>query len=151
MQDDPDQDPGGAPAPGLEGEAEAPAIEIPPERVFTNIFMPTTEGWINGNTSVDEVQLPHMLAIGYRIGSARIDLDWFDWSDETVKPREANPAYADGLTLHDVPVGCVIVINKTDYRVTDAGPVELEFDVPGPYRILVAGMASYLEKEIIIP
>jgi len=63
-----------------------------------------------------------------------------------VQPRPACPAVLAGSALTNVPAGSVITINGQDYDCPDGGTVELEFDQPGTYAILVAGW-PYLDGE----
>jgi len=69
---------------------------------------------------------------------------WF--SDGVPQPRPPCPATLDGATLHNVPANSVISINDTDYDCEAGGTVELEFDQPGTYTILITSW-PYLDGE----
>lgn len=51
-------------------------------------------------------------------------------------PRPANPARLMGQNLHDLPVPCVIKINKKEYPCNEAS-AQLNFTYPGLYRVTV--------------
>lgn len=46
------------------------------------------------------------------------------------------PAYLDSLTLRDVPVPAVVHIDRTRYETTEP-TIELSFNLPGTYKILI--------------
>lgn len=67
-----------------------------------------------------------------------------------VTERPASPVSRTGLTLHDVPEGGTLWINGESYTV--AGTVELEFALPGTYRLRVECF-PYLDwnDEVTVP
>jgi hypothetical protein len=65
-----------------------------------------------------------------------------------VVERPACPAKLNGLKLTKLPAPCKIVINSTDYNVTEP-TVDLEFDYPGVYKITVKAF-PYLDGEFEI-
>ena len=68
--------------------------------------------------------------------------------DGAAVERQPCPATLTGMTLHNMPAPCKIVINSTEYEVTDK-TVELEFDYPGVYKIKVLAF-PYLDAEFEI-
>ena len=85
------------------------------------------------------------------------DPNWIDgeWDDDVyyVKhgkavKRPKNPCYADGQTLLNVPVPCVVWVNDTKYE-CDENTIDLEFDQPGTYVIRVQSW-PYLDAEFEI-
>lgn len=82
---------------------------------------------------------------------------WIDgqWDGDThyvvdgeAVPRPENPTTLDGMTLRNVPVPATLTINETEYQ-TDSDTVELGFDYPGTYRVIVRAF-PYLDKELTI-
>jgi len=62
------------------------------------------------------------------------------------QPRPPCPAVLNGAMLQNVPANSVISINDTDYDCEAGGTVELEFDQPGTYTILITSW-PYLDGE----
>lgn len=78
-----------------------------------------------------------MLALqGERVFVGEIDgaLEYVNAGNK--QPRPANPAMLAGQTLHNLPVPCVIKINKQEYPCNEASAM-LDFTYPGLYRITV--------------
>lgn len=62
--------------------------------------------------------------------------------------RPEMPTDLNGLTLTDVPVPCLVYINREAYMTEDS-TVELEFDQPGTYNIRLECW-PYLDKEFTV-
>ena len=65
-----------------------------------------------------------------------------------VTPRPVNPVTLSGFTLNNVPVPATVKINDTSYE-TNESQVELGFNLPGTYKVLVSAW-PYLDKEFQI-
>lgn len=78
-----------------------------------------------------------------------VDGDWYGKdvyvADGEVRPRPANPARLDGMTLRDLPTPCTIHIGAQAYPCNDT-VAELEFEHPGTYTVRVESW-PYLDKE----
>ena len=66
----------------------------------------------------------------------------------TLTARPVCPARLDDLVLSRLPSPCLITINERDYP-CETSTVELEFDQPGKYHIVVQAW-PYLDKEFTI-
>lgn len=95
--------------------------------------------------------------ITMEVTKANTEQQWVEgeWDGEThyVKngkalERQPCPATLNGMALHNMPAPCKIVINSTEYDVTDK-TVELEFDYPGVYKIKILAF-PYLDGEFEI-
>ena len=64
--------------------------------------------------------------------------------------RPASPVTLDGMTLMDVPAGSTVLLDGQSYPAE--GDVELEFPLPGTYRLRVECF-PYLEweEEVVVP
>ncbi|MEI2416225.1 hypothetical protein V8Z80_08575 [Orrella sp. JC864] len=67
---------------------------------------------------------------------------------EAVVARPSNPARLEGLVLVDLPAPCRIDIDGQEYECDDTR-AELEFSVPGTFRVMVRAW-PYLDKEFTI-
>jgi len=96
----------------------------------TGQFVQTLEG------DADLVIAPTAQAIGlpYVEGEYGAN-DWFH--DGMAQARPICPASFEDAVLHNVPAGSTIMINQSAYDCEDGGTVELEFDQPGTYAILI--------------
>lgn len=78
-----------------------------------------------------------------------VDGDWYGKdvyvADGEVRPRPANPARLDGMTLRDLPTPGTIHIGDAQYPY-DEPTVDLEFEHPGTYKVRVESW-PYLDKE----
>jgi hypothetical protein len=61
--------------------------------------------------------------------------------DGQVLERPANPAVLDGMTLRNLPVPCVVMINAASHDCTDE-TVELSFSQPGTYPVVVSAFPA---------
>lgn len=63
-------------------------------------------------------------------------------------PRPENPTTLTDLTLNNVPIPAIITINSQTYA-TESDTIELEFDQPATYTVVVSAF-PYLDKEFTI-
>ncbi|MFY3137177.1 hypothetical protein ACOTFF_10880 [Achromobacter xylosoxidans] len=68
--------------------------------------------------------------------------------DGLVTPRPRGKAVLRGAMLSGLPVPSLISINRKEYLCNEAN-IELEFDQPGKYRIVVRAW-PYLDKEFTV-
>lgn len=79
-------------------------------------------------------------------GEGSLDADYVCGGTLTARP--VCPARLDDLVLSRLPSPCLITINERDYP-CETSTVELEFDQPGKYHIVVQAW-PYLDKEFTI-
>ena len=79
-------------------------------------------------------------------GEGNLETDYVN--NGMLASRPACPAVFDGRTLSGLPVPSLIKINEQDYP-CEASTVELEFDQPGKYRVVIKAW-PYLDKEFTI-
>lgn len=58
------------------------------------------------------------------------------WNGDAVVERPANPAVLEGMSIKQIPLGSVIVIDGISYHVDD-GVADLSFAMPGTYTVNV--------------
>ena len=84
-------------------------------------------------------------------GLARLRNDYVDLATKTVRAKQESPVTLDGQMLRNVPPGASVVIDGVPYEAGDS-EVELDFDMPGTYRVTVEAPA-HLPKtfEVVKP
>jgi hypothetical protein len=99
---------------------------------------------------------PEDLAFQAKQGQSVVELDDSSKNDANsfisggvVVPRPSNPATISGLTISNIPTGCVLTIEGTAYIVND-GTAELSFNAPGTYSV-GASLWPYLPKAFEVP
>ncbi|MDH2051126.1 hypothetical protein [Achromobacter marplatensis] len=77
-------------------------------------------------------------------GRASLSLDYVD-DGEVIRRLEMNP-FIDGRSISNLPATCSVQVNDVMYECSD-GIVELEFEQPGKYRVIVRAF-PFLDLEL---
>lgn len=87
---------------------------------------------------IETYQINMQDGVGYLEGHHDGNFSYVDASDTppSIKARPASPVTLSDLTLLGVPAGSTLTINGERYEGVD-GDVELEFPLPGTYRLRV--------------
>lgn len=99
------------------------------------------EGFLSAPQDVLDLNTP-----GRQWVEGRIDREIYYIDGGELTARPINPTTLADATLIDVPGNSIISINGVDYPCDEGGEVELEFDQPGTYSIVVKCW-PYLDAE----
>lgn len=113
-----------------------------------SLFMPGTgrfDGVVEGHP--DYVLAPTVAAWSGGAAPGALDESW--WFYGQARKRPACPAVIEGLTLRGVRPGSTITIEGQRYECIDGGDVELSFQFPGTYDVMVTRW-PYLDGRYIV-